>query len=74
VDVEFSMSGPCSGPLTDVVALGIKLVKEAIDKGDSAEAKRILDRTKRLPSEYALAAANERLLALQEALAEAKRK
>jgi len=42
--VCFAMSGKSEGDLSDVVELGLKLVQEAIDRGDEAYAEAILKR------------------------------
>ena len=50
--VSFNLTGPCSGELSEVMSLGIKLAKEETAKGNIDLAQRILNRTKKIPMEY----------------------
>jgi len=50
--VSFSMTGPCSGELADVMTLGLQLAKSAKEEGNIDYAQRILRRLKRVPLEY----------------------
>jgi hypothetical protein len=69
--VCFNMSGPCQGDLSEVVGLALKLVGEALAKGDKEVAKAILDRIKVVHGEYAVVEVQARLARLQVQLAKA---
>ena len=69
--VCFNMSGPCSGDLSEVVGLALKLVNEALAKGDKEVARAILDRIKVVHGEYAVVEVQARLARLQVQLAKA---
>lgn len=59
--VSFSMTGPCSGELADVMTLGMQLARAEMEKGNLEYAKRILKRLKRIPLEYEREALLKRL-------------
>jgi hypothetical protein len=65
------MSGPCSGDLSEVVGLALKLMNEALAKGEKDVAKAILDRIKVVHGEYAVAEVQARLERLKVQLAKA---
>jgi hypothetical protein len=50
--VSFSLTGSCSGELSEVMSLGVRLAKEAMAEGDADMAQHILNRVKKLPMEY----------------------
>ena len=62
--VSFSISGPCSGDLVDVVTLGMRIAREAMDRGELEYAERIVKRLRKLPLEYE----REKLLKVQKRL------
>jgi hypothetical protein len=49
---SFSLTGSCSGELSEVMSLGMKLCREEMDKGNTELAQRILNRVKKIPMEY----------------------
>ena len=64
LDVCFNLSGPCQGELSDVVGLGLKLVHEALAKGDKAWAEAALRRIQTVKKDYEVQAAERRLVQL----------
>lgn len=49
--VSFSLVGECKGDLVDVMTLGMKIAREALEQGDERLAERVIKKLKKLPLE-----------------------
>lgn len=52
--VCFDLKGACSGDLSEVMSVGMRMAREALDRGDKDFAREILNRLKKIPREYEL--------------------